>query len=285
MRRIIDGVRRALVLVVFVGCYAPSAQPGAKCADNKMCPEGLVCSPATGTCEVSATPQDGAVGDDGMMLDGQIADAAPDGPPPMATLVQQATNQVGAAAMLQVTLPAVPVSGHVLVMIGGTPSGSLDSVTGGGATWTRAASSVENTNVETWFGVTDGSSAVVTLARANNFSPMWGLVIEWSGLATTQTLDQAALDNALSNTVSAGSITTTHAYDLLVFDATAAAGASFGMPTPGTWTALPNVLAGLSVLQVAWYRVETATGTFAPQVTKTGGGAWDANLVALRIAP
>lgn len=279
-------MRWALALVVSVGCYAPSAQPGAKCADNGVCPEGLVCSPATGTCEVSALPHDAALGDDGM-IDGRIVDASPDAPPPMATLVQSGTNSLNTAAMLQITLPAAPVAGHVLLMIGGTPSGELDSVTGGGATWTRAASSPSNSNIETWVGVSDGSSSTIVLNRANNLSAMWAVVTEWSGLTTTMTVDQATFAAGGINPVSAGSISTTHAHDLIVFAATGYSPMTFSMPTPGTWTALPGITMpalGGGVTQVEWYRIETATGTLSPQMTKSGG-AWDANLVGLRIAP
>jgi hypothetical protein len=45
---------RALV-VVLVGCYSPSPAPGAPCTDDTGCPTGLVCSPASHTCERTAT--------------------------------------------------------------------------------------------------------------------------------------------------------------------------------------------------------------------------------------
>ena len=48
-------------------------------------------------------------------------------------------------------------------MIGAAEHGGLASVTGGGvATWTRATRSLNNTNIEIWYGITDGSSAAVT---------------------------------------------------------------------------------------------------------------------------
>jgi hypothetical protein len=60
--------------VLAVGCYSPSPHPGAPCADGK-CPAGLVCAPATQTCETSAI--DAASGGDAMR-DANTQDAAPD---------------------------------------------------------------------------------------------------------------------------------------------------------------------------------------------------------------
>jgi hypothetical protein len=58
---------RSVVAVVLLGaCYAPHPQAGAACPDN-VCPTGLVCSPATHTCEVTA-----------QLPDAQIVDAPAD---------------------------------------------------------------------------------------------------------------------------------------------------------------------------------------------------------------
>ncbi|HEV7556114.1 MAG TPA: hypothetical protein VGO00_11690, partial [Kofleriaceae bacterium] len=50
-------MRRLLVLVA--ACYAPTAQSGSPC-DPGPCPSGLICSPATHTCEVTAVDIDAA---------------------------------------------------------------------------------------------------------------------------------------------------------------------------------------------------------------------------------
>lgn len=270
-------MRWTLALVAWLGCYAPSAQPGAACA-NGQCPEGLVCSPATDTCERMAV-----TAPDARTIDAPPADAPPDAVPPTATLIQQATNSVPIGAMLSATLPAAPGAGHMLVMIGATPSGPLTSVTGGGATWTRAASSAVNSNIEIWYGVTDGSSAVVTINRTNSGSTMWLAVSEWSGLASTMALDGAAANDGIANPVTAGGIMTTNARDLVLFGASAFAPNTYGAPGPGSWTAMTGIATQL-ITQSTWYRIESSTGTFAPQVTQSGG-SWDAVVAALRIAP
>jgi hypothetical protein len=50
---------RACALMMVVGCYSPSVQPGSPCPDG-FCPSGLVCA-TSGTCEVSAGDPDAAV--------------------------------------------------------------------------------------------------------------------------------------------------------------------------------------------------------------------------------
>lgn len=240
----------------------------------------------TNTCERMAAGHD--AGADASMLDASpsdapAADALPDAAPVTATLIQQAKNSAATAATLSATLPAAPVAGHMLVMIGATPSGPLTSVTGGGATWTRAASSTVNSNIEVWYGVTDGSSATVTISRTNNGATMWLAVSEWSGLATTMSLDAASANDGFAGPVTAGAITTTNARDLVLFAASAYAPSTYGVPSPGAWTAMTGIDTNM-ITQRAWYRIEATTGMLAPQVTYTGG-TWDAAIVSLRIAP
>lgn len=260
------------------GCYAPHPQPGAPCAST-ACPDGLVCSPATMTCELHAI--DAAV--DTRIVDAPIdarIDAPPaDAPPTGPRVVQQATNHADSAASLSVTLPNLPASGDVLVMIGGDPAAELTGVTGGGATWTAAARSAVNANVEIWVGVTDGSSATVTITLTNSTSSMTIAVSEWAGLRAANLVDVTSTGNGLASPADPGPITTTAANDVLIFGVGDGAPNTFGTPGPGTWTALDAVTGVIT--QGAWWRYVTATGTFEPTVGETSG-QWDAALVALR---
>ena len=52
-------MRAAVAAVLAVGCYSPHPPAGAPCADG-VCPTGLVCSPASMTCEVTAVDAPGA---------------------------------------------------------------------------------------------------------------------------------------------------------------------------------------------------------------------------------
>lgn len=255
-------------------CYAPDPPSGAACADG-VCPEGLTCSPATNTCEVRAI--DAGADSSEPPLDVAIDAAA------MPMIVQQATNHGDSVATLSATLPATPVAGHILIMIGANLSGSLVSVSGGAATWTKAASSLVNSNVEIWFGLSSGMGAVVTIARPQTPASMWISVSEWDGLATTNSLDAAHAAYGTANPVTAGSIATTNAHDLLVFAATTALPSTHGAPTPGSWTAMQGVSSATHT-QSAWYRVVTTAGPQAPQVVQSGTAGWEAAIAAFRIA-
>lgn len=73
-------------LLLAASCYAPTPRPGLPCGPRDACPDGLVCAPATGTCELdaTATPDAPGGGDDARgWPDGSTADA---GPPDAASL-------------------------------------------------------------------------------------------------------------------------------------------------------------------------------------------------------
>jgi hypothetical protein len=59
-------IRCFLVTSALAGCFAPSPQAGVPCAANGECPDGLVCAPATNTCERTVTDADAMVGDAGI---------------------------------------------------------------------------------------------------------------------------------------------------------------------------------------------------------------------------
>ena len=50
-------------MVVVAGCFSPKPPSGAPCGANNACPDPLVCSPATQTCETTAVDIDAAVSD------------------------------------------------------------------------------------------------------------------------------------------------------------------------------------------------------------------------------
>ncbi|MFN0249546.1 MAG: thrombospondin type 3 repeat-containing protein [Kofleriaceae bacterium] len=49
-------MRLLLVPVCVVGCFSPRPTSGVPCGANDSCPAPLVCSPASNTCETTATP-------------------------------------------------------------------------------------------------------------------------------------------------------------------------------------------------------------------------------------
>jgi hypothetical protein len=197
-----------------------------------------------------------------------------------ALLVQRAVDSMGSATTLSVTLPAPPASGHLLVMVGGSNINALVSISGGSPAWTRAAFSTTNPNIEIWFGIADGTPSV-TIAAAG-LTGMTLLVSEWSGLVTTNPLDLATATSGSASPASAGTITTSHAPDLLIFGAADYVPNTFGTPTGGPWTLLDSITS--NSIQTVWYRVATTTGTYEAQVPETLH-RWDAAIAAFRIAP
>lgn len=236
------------------------------------------------TCETTAVnadakrPDDAAIGIDAM-VDAKMIDAKP---PNVPTLVQQNTNTLDSAGSISVTLPAMPTSGNVLIMIGATTSGSLTTVTGAGTTWSSAAGSFDNANEEIYYGVTNGTNATVTITRTASTAPIWLSVSEWSGLATTAPLVDAKATGGLTSPANPGASVTTTGPTLLVFGAANDKPNTFGTPTPGTWTAMTAIV-GFEV-QSSWYRVEPTAGTYTVSVTETAH-QWDAALAAFRYTP
>lgn len=273
-------MRCVFALILLTACYSPQPAPGAPCPDN-VCPTGLVCS--QGTCELHAS--DGGVIDSPRLPDARI-DAPPDAPPdayvpPTPVMRQQVINYANVATTISATLPALPTSGNTLIMIGGGPTAPLTSVSGGGvATWQLAVKSTVESNVEIWYGITDGSSATVTLTLNNSTASMWLSVSEWSEL--TGALDGATGNDGATTPASAGPITTT-TRDLLIFGVSQFTPSNIGSPSPGAWTALQPI-DGTSVKQREWHRVEPTPGTYSASVSVSNSG-WDAAITAFKIAP
>lgn len=198
------------------------------------------------------------------------------------TLVQQATAYAASAPVLSATLPQLPAAGDTLVMIGANPDSSLDSVTGAGTSWQRAARSTANANVELWYGMTDGSDATVTIALSGATASMSLEVIEWVGLATPGMVDTQVHLAGRTSPATAGTLATS-APDLVVFAVGDGGPNTFGIPSPGAWIALDGILEP-NHQQAAWFIVAQTPDTFAPTVTETANH-WDAVLVGLELAP
>jgi len=207
-----------------------------------------------------------------------------DAPHAMPALVQQATAAADDSDNpLVATLPAPPAAGDLLVMIGACSRGGLASVTGGGvATWTRATQMLANVNIEVWYGITDGSSAAVTIEHPPYGDPIWQLVTEWSGTASANVLDAAASASGTSSPASAGAASLA-TRELAVFAVADLTPNTFGTPTQGTWTALMPVSSSTTTQQ-AWFAVAASGGSVTPTVTETGH-SWEAAIASLHPAP
>jgi hypothetical protein len=282
---------RWLALLLVAACYSPHPQSGAKCAADNTCPEGLACvvTPQGSVCAPPGTvfPDAATVMPDAREIDApRAADArvwmdAPAVTGPM--LEQQATGEVQSGTTVDATFSTTPASGDLLVMVGAANGGPLDGVTGGAASWTQAAFSVDNSNIEIWYGYADGSGSTVTITRAANFNNLWIQVSEWSGMVATAPLDLANANSGLNNTASPLSLTTAHAHDIIIFGVASGKPATIGAPSPGTWTAM-NSVQTLDNLQTEWFAEVSATGTYQPAVSDSTADGWDAAIAAFKAA-
>ena len=206
-----------------------------------------------------------------------------DAPPSTASLVQTANATSAQAGQLSATFSALPASGDLLVMVGAYPGSSLVSTSGGGATWTRAAISAMNANIELWYGVTDGTSSTITITSNDPTNEIRMSISEWTGLATTNAVDQAIATFGTNSPASAGGFTTGTTVDLVIFAASDREPNTFGAPTGASWTEL-DTATDTTYTETAWWTLAPPITTLAPDVTETFHH-WEALLVAFRLAP
>jgi hypothetical protein len=195
-------------------------------------------------------------------------------------LVQQTTNETNGTG-LDVALPASPANGNVLVLVGGAECG-LTGVSGGGvASWQQAAYSGDSPTDAIYFGVTDGSPASVHLTPQCS-AKTWGLLTEWRGLATMNTLDDHN-NFGMAGTNNSGTldiaVDPTAAPDLLVFGI-ACYGATGDAASP--WVELDEVTASATITQRAWYQLAPSPGQYHAVVTYSN--EYDSTIVAFRAA-
>lgn len=275
-------MRRA-VLLVLAGCYSPQPVPGAPCSAASECPSGLVCIddrcvfPGTNSDGAPDTPATDAPTD--ALVDAPI-DAAPgDAPPNAPRLVQQGTSFSSPATTVTVTLNAAPTAGHTLVAVGGCPTNSLASISGGAATWQRIAFSTVHPNIEVYIGTANGTSSV-TVALSTCASQMSLSVSEWENLAAAP-FQISVSGDGIASPAAPGSLTTGSGTHLVLFSVADYAPNTFGTPTDGSWDQLLPIEPPASGVEMrTWFRVVGASASIAPTVSETRH-EWDATLVSL----
>jgi hypothetical protein len=94
-------MRRLLAAAALAACYAPAPPSGAPCNDG-VCPTGLVCSPATRTCETTSTGRDGG----GDAIDAPDAMTAPFKYRRRVTIANTSTAVLGTGYTIRVPLGA-----------------------------------------------------------------------------------------------------------------------------------------------------------------------------------
>lgn len=271
-------------LLFVAGCYSPTVQPGTPCSNDGSCPTGLVCSPASSTCELTAVdafvPRDLPI--DVAMVDAAMVDAPHDAPPvdappapPQAVLVQQITNQNTSGPGISATFTTKPTAGDLLVMVGANPSRLIDTVTGA-ATWKLLARSNVNINTEIWVGVATGMDVTVSFSTTDGDAPNE----IWLGEFTHASANVDVAGTATSGKTSPATVPvlTTAADDLAIFSVGDGMGNTFGNVV--SWTAGTQVTTG-SITQGVWFRNLGPNAVEAPTVTETAH-LWDSALAVVK---
>lgn len=210
--------------------------------------------------------------------DAPVVSDASAGDGPQSMLIQEVTA-ASESQTLSVSLATKPAATHMLIAIGGAENGVKD-ISGGGASWSLAASSIVSPTIQIWYGETDGTSGTVKVD--GNGGKIWVEVSEWRGLAPMNTFDAGSGSGAIVG-VGVGdvnlAVNTQGAPDLLVFGI--ACYGTIGTP-PGSWTALDGVSSSF-VTQDAWFQLQPAAGLQTAGTTYDGD--YDAALAAFRTMP
>ena len=184
-----------------------------------------------------------------------------------------------------VTLPASSTEGDLLVLSAGVYTGLTNQITSvtdsAGNTWKRIggyAVSGHNSDGEMWYSPNAKVVTTVT-ARTSSATTMAVEVQEFSGIATTGSLDVATGTSSTSTTAGSGAVTPTAANDLVVgFVAGHGNGEAITVTAPGytpqpqqstTGTGIASVITGFQVLTSA--SSQTMMGSFTQAMYWSSG--------------
>lgn len=267
-----------LVGLGVAGCFAPQPAPGAPCSAEGTCPTGLTC--VANVCAIPGAADAGADARDDAPRDAIVdapADASVDAyAGPLPALVQEVWAFSTPNTTLTATFSTVPTAGHTMILVGGRPTNSLATVSGGAVTWQRLAGSTAYPNVETYVGVADGTKSV-TITLPSCTGQMSMSVSEWTHVGATP-IEAGLGAFGTAGPVSAGTLAV-GAPRLLVFSAATFAPNVLGAPGAG-WSSLMPVVDAVDLR--SWYRTVLVPESAAPSVSLTGT-QWDAVLVALPV--
>jgi hypothetical protein len=143
-------------------------------------------------------------------------------------------------------------------------------------------------NAEIWYGVIPpGFDGVVQISssampQASNDAAFRMILMEWSGLATSPDLVDAAARGSGKSAASASAnpITTANAIDLLLFDASVD-NLDFGQLPD--WSPIDTIAIAGNSTERAWYQITSSPGSFQPMVPQSGT-QWDTAIAAFKAA-
>ncbi len=180
-------------------------------------------------------------------------------------LVQQVAGQPGNGSPKSITI-ATPGAGNALrLMITRPFATSITGITGGGVTWSRLGSVVNNSNstwsVEIWGGDnSSGSGTTISVSVGNNYTTFDYNFSEWSGLDTTPVADPSPSGNtSTSSTAATSSVTPTAGKEVLLLACTRFAAIVTNSPSGG-FTALTRTVTSEGY---AYQIVASASGSYS----------------------
>lgn len=186
----------------------------------------------------------------------------------MAIVRVQSTSAVsaGAATSLALTLGAAPTNGNFLVAVittTGTTANRVSSISQTGATWVKSHEVLNNMSLEIWYAENvSGAATGITINYAASVTSS-AVVVEYSGIATSSSIDQTASNSGTyPGTADSGTTATTSQANELWFAGLAdnqAIGVSWNAPSNSFTEIVESNNIGIEV--VAEERIVSSTGT------------------------
>lgn len=192
-------------------------------------------------------------------------------------LVQQATNSQGSGTSLVVTISA-PAAGNALVVLSGSNSAAISSISGGGVTWTLLnAGPFAFYASEIWYGLnSSGSGTTVTITYAGS-TRAGAIVAEFSGVKTSAAADASAPDTSGTSTSASPGAIDPSANPALYLAAASCQNSTFTGVGGGGITLFTDPALGGGALSVqGGYMIDNASDASAtPTFGILASAAWD----------
>lgn len=155
----------------------------------------------------------------------------------------------------------------------------VTSVTGGGVSWVKAASSNVQRDAEVWYGsATSGTSTEVVINVNDNLGTGYWNLTEWSGISSSSPVDNSISSSGISNIMATSGITPTTSGDLIVAMERNATNASF---VSGPMNGFGLLQSGTPSMFNAAYLVG-GLGMYSTSWTQGGVFAYETLLVAFK---
>ena len=213
------------------------------------------------------------------------------------TRVQNATGNTGsgAAASIIVTLTSAPTNGNTLIAVISTRGNSanrVSSISETGAAWSfvSQATNTNGTTTEIWYAPNvSGASTTITIVQASLRSA--AVVIEYSGLLTSGSVDLIASTTGSSNSASTGTTATTNQMNELWIGGIGLVNSGYTLGTPtNSFNSVANAAStsstsGNNAKVYALERIATATGTANSGGTVSNSNQWSGAIATFKAVP